>query len=116
MRNPKWSEDEAILLVDLYFDIKDMDIDITDAKDEIRLLSKTLRKLAALNGDAISDTFRNENGITMQLHNVQYIDTSGKEGLSSVSDVQKSVYDKFICDYKSMRSRAKSIYKKLASI
>lgn len=48
-------------------------------------LSETLRALANRRGVAIDETYRNVNGIKMQLANVQYLFTDGKKGLSGAS-------------------------------
>ena len=114
MRNQKWSEEEVILLIDLYFDLKQSNTAITDAREEIHILSELLRKLAIINGNDINETFRNENGITMKLNNIRYIDTLGNDGLSAYSDLDKNVYDQFVDNSDVMRIRAKSIYKRLA--
>lgn len=48
-------------------------------------LSETLRALANRRGVSIDETYRNVNGIKMQLANVQYLFTDGKKGLSGAS-------------------------------
>ena len=48
-------------------------------------LSQMLRELAGRNGRQINDTYRNVNGMKMQLANVQYLFTNGEKGLSGAS-------------------------------
>ena len=52
----------------------------SDINTEAARLSQTLRDLAIRRGVSIDDTYRNLNGMKMQLANVQYLVTSGEKG------------------------------------
>ncbi len=96
----QWSQHETALLIDAYLKvINGADFDRT-AKD----LSITLRSYAKRKGMLIDDTYRNVNGIKMQLHNVQYLFTNGQKGLSGVSDIIKQMYTMY-CKYPSLFQR-----------
>lgn len=56
-------------------------------------LSNTLRQLAVHRGIEIDETYRNVNGMNMQLGNVQYLFTNGKKGLSGASRVIRNMYE-----------------------
>jgi len=55
-------------------------------------LQDNLRRKAIAEGKQIDDTFRNINGMQMQLSNVQYLMTEGKRGLSGASSSIKKAY------------------------
>ena len=48
-------------------------------------LSKTLRTMALRAGQEVDETYRNVNGMKMQLGNVQNLFTNGQKGLSGAS-------------------------------
>lgn len=56
-------------------------------------LSETLRDLANRRGVSIDETYRNVNGIKMQLANVQYLFTDGKKGLSGASAMIRRMFE-----------------------
>ena len=56
-------------------------------------LSLTLRRLALQSGQQVDDTYRNVNGMKMQLANVQYLFTDGQKGLSSASTMIRQMYE-----------------------
>ena len=63
-------------------------------KNEVaRSLSETLRKLAIRRGIKIDYTYRNVNGMKMQLANVQYLFTSGERSLSGASVMILQTYN-----------------------
>lgn len=73
-----WDKYETAILIDMYWKIEE---GMYDKKTGISVLSYMLRKRAKNNGVDIDDTFRNENGITLQLNSIEYIFTSGRKGL-----------------------------------
>ncbi len=76
-----WSKYEVALLIDAYMKTTKTGDLKTIAED----LSSTLRDLAIRNGKTIDATYRNVNGMIMQLGTVQYCFTNGKSGLSNAS-------------------------------
>ena len=79
-----WDIYETALLLDMYFRIERGEIARSRAVSE---LSQTLRTLGVKRGIKINDTYRNENGISMQLYHMMYALTDGKEGLGNVARI-----------------------------
>lgn len=83
-----WNQHEVALLIDAYLRIaKGADLGQT-----AEWLSRTLRRLAMQSGQQVDDTFRNVNGMKMQLANVQYLFTDGQRGLSGASAMIRQMY------------------------
>ena len=112
MKNSKWDDEEVVLLVDLYFQIKNNNIQANKVKSQINSLSQILIKRAELLGYNISNTFRNDKGIKMKLANIQYIDTNGKLGLSGASNKDREYVDKYNTDYNTFVDFAESVKNK----
>ena len=83
-RNMSWNRYEAALLLDTHRRIKS---GLAVKKDAIKELSLRLREGMIKSGLIISDTFRNENGISLQLSAMEYCLTDGAAGIQSVSRV-----------------------------
>lgn len=81
MRIP-WNEDEAIIIVDAFYQYKN---GIIKKSDAIKNVSLKLREMAIQEGLEIDDVFRNENGITMQMATLEHIFSNGEKGLRSGS-------------------------------
>ena len=95
MKNPVWSEEEEILLVDCYFRITACGIKVNYADHEIAMLSYILRQHAKSGGMDIAPTFRNEVGIKKKLLNLRYLDTDGAERLCAFSKGDKEMFLKY---------------------
>lgn len=93
MRNSSWKPEEEILLVNLYFDLKQRGIAISEADEQIKSLSNTLSLYASKCGYEVDASFRNVTGIKMKLRNIEFIDTNGEKGLSAHSRLDKIVVD-----------------------
>ena len=65
----------------------------SDLTREAETLSQVLRDLAVRRGVAIDETYRNVNGMKMQLVNVQYLFTDGERGLSGASSMIREMYE-----------------------
>ena len=91
MKNKSWKPEEELLLVNLYFDLKQKGIAIIEADDQIKSLSDTLSCYARKCGYEVDASFRNVTGIKMKLRNIEYLDTNGKKGLSAHSRLGKIV-------------------------
>ena len=84
-----WDRYEVALLLNTYERVADG----ADISTEAARLSETLRDLAILRGVSIDDTYRNVNGMKMQLANVQYLFTDGQKGLSGASAMIRQMYE-----------------------
>ncbi|MBY5376653.1 hypothetical protein [Rhizobium leguminosarum] len=69
-RNPDWSRDETVLLMDLYLSAPNA----RENHPEVVALSLVLREAGKRQGRAISPTFRNPAGIAMRLRNFGKLD------------------------------------------
>lgn len=87
-----WSKHEIALLFMAYERVANG----SKIKEQAFWLSSTLRRLAYIKGITVDDTFRNINGMNMQLANVQYLFTDGEKGLSGASREIRNMYDVYI--------------------
>lgn len=71
-----WNRYEIALLFDAYERVAGG----SDINSEAVKLSESLHTLATCKGIPIDETYRNVNGMTMQLANVQYLFTCGQKG------------------------------------
>lgn len=84
-----WDRYEVALLLSSYERVAGG----SDINTEAARLSITLRNLATRRGVLIDETYRNVNGMKMQLANVQYLFTDGKKGLSGASAMIRQMYE-----------------------
>ena len=84
-----WDRYEVALLFRAYEQVAEG----VDINDEATKLSETLRALAVRRGISIDDTYRNVNGMKMQLANVQYLFTDGNKGLSGASTLIRQMFE-----------------------
>lgn len=87
VRSP-WNQHEVALLIDAYLRIAKG----ADLRQTAECLSLALRRLAKESGQQVDDTYRNVNGMKMQLANVQYLFTEGQRGLSGASAMIRQMY------------------------
>lgn len=81
MREPNWKRWEVVLLVDMYFKIKE---DGLDVKEECQNLSYQLRQYN-LDRSLVSETYRNVHGILMKYNNIrQIVEGTGLPGYSKL--------------------------------
>lgn len=90
-----WNRYEIALLFDTY----ERASSGSDINSEAVKLSESLRTLATCKGIPIDETYRNVNGMKMQLANVQYLFTSGQKGLSGASTAIRQMYELYKTDY-----------------
>ena len=88
-----WQEDEVILLVDLYYTLKNENM--SSSVQEVVELSEILNKRAEKSAIIKDDKYRNPTGIAMKLQNIRYIDTNGEFGLQGASQLDYSVMNKY---------------------
>ena len=84
-----WNQHEVALLIDAYRRVAE-GADLNQTAVE---LSQALRNLALRGGHEIDETYRNVNGIKMQLGNVQFLFTNGEHGLSGASTLIKQMWE-----------------------
>ena len=86
--NPKWTRDEVILALDLYFDCKEQ---MPSSSDErVVALSQTLRSFPHHHKEARKESFRNPDGVAFKLQNIRQVATG--KGLGNVSKMDKNVW------------------------
>ena len=90
-----WSKHEIALLFMAYENV----VNGSSMKEQAFWLSDKLRRLASINGIVIDGTFRNINGMNMQLGNVQFLFTGGGKGLSGASSAIRNMYDIYVNDH-----------------
>ncbi|MBU8694127.1 HNH endonuclease [Bacillus altitudinis] len=93
MRNPKWSRDELILALDLYYRIPSSKISSTN--EEVIKLSQLLNQIPS--SDQFKDqTFRNPNGVSMKLNNFKRLDPDVKgPGLVRGGKLEEIIWNEF---------------------
>lgn len=103
--NIAWNKYETALLIDSYLSYTDGSI---SRKDAVASLSKRLRDGAVKRGMSISETFRNENGIDLQMSAMEYALTNGERGLDSPS--------KLFCDIAALYQNNKQEFQQILSV
>lgn len=88
-----WSEDEAIIIVDAFYQFKNGNIKRAEA---VKKVSEKLREMALRKGLEIDDVYRNVNGISMQMATLEHIYSEGKHGLRSGSKLFREVMNLYI--------------------
>jgi len=110
MKNPKWHRDEAILVLDLYFD-KNLGT-INSNNPKIIALSELLNRLSIHNHKP--PKFRNPNGMVMKLANFKSLDPNYKnKGLKNHSKLEKEVFEEFYSDTEQLHRIANKIRQNL---
>lgn len=90
-RNPRWSEEELILALDLYLAEGLLD----DKNKQVQKLSETLKDLAFVQMED-PEVFRNPNGVAMKLGNFAAFDPSyGGIGLTSGGKLDKVIWERY---------------------
>ena len=92
MRNKRWSRDEIILALDLYFSLPFSKF--TAQTSQIGELSEILRRMSLNAGEKISGNFRSPDGVAMKLLNFYAIENKGK-GLKNSSNADKEIWKEF---------------------
>ncbi|WP_263366909.1 hypothetical protein [Edaphobacter bradus] len=112
-RNPKWTEDELILTLDAYLDMRTSDISASNPK--IVALSETLNALRS--ADKVDDKFRNPNGVALKMHNFsQYDPSRTARGMNHGGRLDKVIWDRFEGKRAQLRKAADLIRSKLAQV
>ena len=85
-----WDKQETVLLIDAYLKIKNKQMSQREAVKEVSTL---LRRRASLLGLTLDQTFRNENGISIQLHIIGGLIDETPSGLHSASKMFAEMVD-----------------------
>ncbi|MCD8297646.1 MAG: hypothetical protein LUC88_08740 [Prevotella sp.] len=83
-----WDKYEVALLIDSYNRVTSGEL---SRRDAVSMLSKRLRNGKKLNGVEVSDKYRNENGIQMQMAAIEYCLTNRARGFKSPSKLFKEI-------------------------
>lgn len=96
-RNPKWTRDEVILALDLFFKVNP--IYTSEKHPEIVALSYLLNKLPIHTAKDTEENYRNPNGVYMKMCNFLHFDPSySGVGLKAGSKLDKAIWDEFSGD------------------
>ena len=107
-RNPKWTRDEIILALELYFRVNP--VHNSETHDEIVGLSNLLNDLPLHPQDRQQETFRNPNSVHMKLRNFLRFDKrQSKKGLEAGSKLDEEIWHEFSTDRKRLKKTANLI-------
>ena len=87
--NPKWSWDEVVLALDLYFDCNGTIPNGSDAR--VQELSTVLRSFPQHDHATRKESFRNPDSVVFKLQNIRQVATG--KGLANTSRVDREVWD-----------------------
>jgi 5-methylcytosine-specific restriction protein A len=103
--NPKWTRDETILALDLYFDLNGK---IPSGSDErVKALSEILRRFPYHAESSKKQSFRNPDGVAFKLQNLRQVATG--KGLGNVSETDREVWVEFGASRQATKSLANLI-------
>ena len=77
-QNISWNRQETALLIDAYLRIKAGEV---KKRNAVLALSARLRNRMILNGIEVSEKYRNESGIVLQMSSIEFCFTDGQQGL-----------------------------------
>lgn len=114
-RNPDWSRDETILLMDLYLSAPRAE----KAHPEVIALSVALRAIGRRDGRAVLPSFRNPAGIAMRLRNFAKQDpeaSAGRNaGLRKGGVIDRIVWEEFVNDREGLQASVLRIRRSVSS-
>lgn len=87
---------ERVILIDAYMRIRNQPKSMWQV--EIKKLSELYRNYAMQRGLKIDDSYRNVDGITMQIHDCVYIDSGGERGLSGGANWMRNFMELYDSD------------------
>ncbi len=100
-RNPNWTKDESILALDLYIRVGYRVL--SGNHPEVIALSELMNSLPIHPQELRDSKFRNPSGINTKLANFRHLDPDRPGGLSSVSQMDREVWDEFAGDIPRLR-------------
>lgn len=92
MKNSNWNRYEVALLIEAYKKVENGNVSRKEVAEEI---SERLRTQGVIE----SVTYRNVNGITLQLGAIEFLMTDGVHGISHVSNLFREIVDLYNEDY-----------------
>ena len=104
-----WNRYEAVLLVDTFERVVSGEI---SRKVAVKLLSYRLRNRMFMDGINVSDKYRNENGIAMQLSVIEFYVTKGEKGLKS----SNKLFNEVVTMSKEDRAAYEALLKKATAL
>lgn len=90
--NPQWNKFEAALLLEALINVKD---GRCSRKDVVSDISSRFRRKALNDKMPINETYRNLNGINLQLGAMDYAYTNGAQGVKHVSKLFYEIVEIF---------------------
>lgn len=106
-KNPNWTEDEAILALDLY--IRSGYRVLSGNHPDVVELSEFMNALPIHPPELRTSKFRNPSGVNTKLANVRYVDPDRPGGLSGASRLDYLVWDQFAHDIPRLRKVVEAI-------
>lgn len=86
--NIGWNKYETAILIDAYVQVKEGKL---LRKDAVAQVSKRLRERMLRIGTTISETYRNENGISLQMSAIGYAMGNEANGINHVSNIFREI-------------------------
>ena len=94
-RNPKWTNDEHILALNLYFESEGRLLDPLD--DKVIELSNLFNSLPIHSEETRTENFRNPDGVSMKLGNFRRLDPNFEgAGLQHGAAGEVKIWDKYV--------------------
>lgn len=107
-RNPKWTEDEVTLALDVYFEsFSDKSWDANSP--EVIELSELLNSLAIHDSGDKNIKFRNPNGVALKLSNLARFDPKKGKGMSRGSKMDEIIWNRYSGDIDALKEMASNI-------
>lgn len=107
-RNPKWSREELMLALELYFKVNPSHA--SPAHPEVRKVSVLLNQLPHAVAVADSARYRNPNGVYMKMCNFLRLDPDYPgSGLSRGGKLEESIWKEFASDRERLSIRCDEI-------
>ena len=97
-RNPKWTNDEHILALNLYFESEGRLLE--PYEERVIELSNLLKSLPIYSQDTRSVNFRNPAGVSMKLKNFRRLDPNLEGGLPHGAVGEVKIWDKYARSFK----------------
>jgi len=106
MRNPNWTEDELLLVINLYFENSRLD----KTNPKVIEMSQILNRLPVHSKENRQKNFRNPNGVEMKLANLRRLDPDYEgEGLKSGGRLEEYLWNQYYNNKSELTSVVNSI-------
>jgi 5-methylcytosine-specific restriction enzyme A len=113
LRNPKWTEDELVLALDLFHDIPSGQINASNLR--VIELSDTLNRLRS--AEVRDDLkYRNPNGTALKLHNFSRFDsTRTARGMTHGGKLEEVLWRRYDGKRDLLKADAQAIHRKISA-